>query len=167
MTRRLCLLRHAKSSWDEPGLPDRDRPLARRGRLACARIAAYLQLHEIDPALVLCSSSARTRETLELVSAGALSGAVSIEDGLYAATATELLDRLRTVDGSVGSVLLIGHEPALRELALSVARPGPHNDAVREKFPTGALAVFTLAGTWAALAPETATLTAFVKPRAL
>jgi phosphohistidine phosphatase len=166
--RTLYLLRHAKSSWDDPALPDRDRPLAPRGYRACELVAEHLRRHKITPALVLCSSSTRTRETLERVSAG-FSRPVEalIEDGLYAATAAELLARLRRVDSAVASVLLIGHQPAVQELAVSLVRAEPQRRALNGKFPTGALATLTITSSWAALAPETATLNAFVKPRAL
>ena len=166
--RTLYLLRHAKSSWDDPALPDRDRPLAPRGHRACELVAEHLRRHKITPALVLCSSSTRTRETLERVSAG-FSRPVEalIEDGLYAATAAELLARLRTVDSAVASVLLIGHQPAVQELAVSLVRAEPQRRALNGKFPTGALATLTITSSWASLAPETATLNAFVKPRDL
>ena len=166
--RTLYLLRHAKSSWDDPALPDRERPLAPRGCRACELVAGYLRRHQITPALVLCSSSTRTRETLERVSAG-FSRPVEalIEDGLYVATAAELLARLRTVDGAIASVLLVGHNPALQELAVSLVGAEPQPRALNGKFPTGALATLTFTSSWAALEPETATLNAFVKPREL
>jgi phosphohistidine phosphatase len=164
----LYLLRHAKSSWDDPAIPDRDRPLAPRGFRACELVAEYLRRHEITPWLVLCSSSTRTRQTLEGVSAGfSCPVEALIEHGLYGATATELLERLRVVDGSVASVMLIGHNPAIQELATNLVRPTTPRDALKDKFPTGALATFELASTWAALAPGSATLTAFVNPREL
>jgi phosphohistidine phosphatase len=166
--RTLYLLRHTKSSWDDPTILDRDRPLAPRGFRACELIAEYLRGHEITPWLVLCSSSARTRQTLEGVSAGfSYPVEALIEHGLYGATAAELLDRLRVVDGSVASVMLIGHNPAMQELATSLVRPATPSDVLREKFPTGALATLELASTWAALAPGSATLTGFVNPREL
>jgi phosphohistidine phosphatase len=166
--RTLYLLRHAKSSWDDPALPDRDRPLAPRGYRACELVAEHLRRHKITPALVLCSSSTRTRETLERVSVG-FSRPVDalIEDGLYAATAAELLARLRTVDSAVTSVLLIGHQPAVQELAVSLVVAAERRGVLNGKFPTGALATLALPSSWAALAPETAMLTAFVKPREL
>jgi phosphohistidine phosphatase len=166
--RTLYLLRHAKSSWDDPSLPDRDRPLAPRGRRACELVADHLRRQALTPALVLCSSSARTRETLERISAG-FSRPVEalIEEGLYTASAAELLARLRTVDSSVASVMLIAHQPAIQELAVTLVQPEPRQRALNDKFPTGALATLTLASSWAALAPGTATLTALVKPRDL
>ncbi len=166
--RTLYLLRHAKSSWDDPALPDRDRPLVPRGYRACELVAEHLRRHQITPALALCSSATRTRETFERVSAGFSRpvGAL-IEDGLYTATAAELLARLRTVDSAVASVLLIGHNPALQELAVSLVAAEPQPRALYRKFPTGALATLTFTSSWAALAPETAMLNAFVKPREL
>jgi phosphohistidine phosphatase len=94
---------------------------------------------------------------------------VQIEDGLYAAPSERLLDRLRRVDHDIAGVLLIAHNPGLHSLATSLIGTG--HDALREqlaaKFPTGALATLTLRGAWADLLPGSATLQAFVVPRAL
>jgi phosphohistidine phosphatase len=90
-----------------------------------------------------------------------------IEDGLYDATAAGLLARLHTVDGSVASLMLIGHDPAIHELAVSLAGSEPDRATLRDKFPTGALATFTLASSWATLASGSAALSGFVKPREL
>ena len=168
MKRTLYLLRHAKSSWDDPALPDRDRPLAPRGHRACELVAAHLRRREIAPALVLCSSATRARETLERVSVGFSDPCEAlIEDDLYAATAAQLLHRLRIVDSAAASVMLIGHQPAIQELAVNLVRAEPGRRALSDKFPTAAIATLTLASSWAALAPGTATLTAFVVPREL
>jgi phosphohistidine phosphatase len=166
--RTLYLLRHAKSSWDDPALPDQDRPLAPRGQRACELVAEHLRRQEITPTLVLCSSATRARETFERVSVG-FSRPVEalIEDSLYAASATELLTRLRTVDSAAASVMLVGHYPAIQELAVSLVGAEKQRRALSAEFPTGALATLTLTSSWAALAPDTATLTAFVKPREL
>src|ERR1700730_9963575 len=91
---QLFVLRHAKSSWDEPGLDDHERPLAPRGRRATNLIAKYLASAQIEPALVLCSSARRTRETLDAVTPG---GVVAIEPDLYSADASAILERLRRV----------------------------------------------------------------------
>jgi hypothetical protein len=87
-TKQLLLLRHAKSSWDDPSLADADRPLAPRGRKAAKRIRAYVRRERIAVGLVLCSSARRAHETLELV---APPGEIVIEPELYRATAAELL----------------------------------------------------------------------------
>jgi phosphohistidine phosphatase len=161
-SRRLFLLRHAKSSWDDPSLADSDRPLAPRGRKAAKRIRAYLRREQIRVGLVLCSSARRTRETLDLV---APSGEIRIEQGLYGATADELLERLCHVPDEVEAVMLIGHEPALRELAVCLVGAG--SELAERKFPTAALATLTFTGPWSALEPGHAQLAAFIVPREL
>jgi phosphohistidine phosphatase len=170
LDKTLFLLRHAKSSWEQPALSDHDRPLAPRGRRAARVIAEHLRQQRIAPALVLCSSSARTRETLEWVASGFGSEAgvhVEIESGLYAASAEELLVRLREQRDDVSSVMLIGHNPAIQDLTLGLAGSGSLRDLVQEKFPTAALATLTVRGRWRDLGWGAAELVAFVKPRDL
>src|SRR5690348_2022253 len=135
--RRMYLLRHAKSSWDDPQLADHDRPLAPRGRRAATRMGGYLREEGIHPALVLCSSARRARETQRRAAVG---DDVRVEEGLYGASAQELLARLRRVPRGVESVMLIGHNPGMQDLALSLGRGGGAIDEIGVKFPTGALA---------------------------
>ena len=168
MGKTLYLLRHAKSSWDDPTLADHDRPLASRGRRASRVIAEHLRRQRITPTLVLCSSSTRTCETLERISAGLGEEIeVQIEEGLYTASASDLLERLRKVDARVDSVMLIGHNPALWELALSLAGAGRDLKRLTKKFPTAALATLAFQGSWRELASGAAELVAFVTPREL
>jgi len=168
MAKTLLLLRHAKSSWDDPGLADHDRPLAPRGRRASVLIAAYLREHSITPARVLCSSSTRTRETLERISAGLGDEVeIEIEEGLYAASAGDLLARLRGVSDDVGSLMVIGHAPGIPELARRLAGGGAGLERLERKFPTAALATLSFEGDWGDLAPGAAELVDFVKPREL
>jgi phosphohistidine phosphatase len=168
MGRKLYLLRHAKSSWRDPTLADHDRPLASRGRRASKVIADHLQTERITPTLVLCSSSTRTRETLELIRVGLGDDVeVQVERCLYAASASDLLDRLRKVDSSVDSVMLIGHYPAIQELALNLASGGVHLERLRAKFPTAALATLAFQDNWGELTHGAAELVAFVTPREL
>jgi phosphohistidine phosphatase len=166
--RTLYLLRHAKSSWSEPSLPDRERPLAPRGRRAAKRIAAHLARLEIEPALVLCSSATRARETLELVRPAFVEAPVQIEEELYAASADRLLERLRAVSDTVASVMLIGHNPGLHDLALTLASTGAELERLSAKLPTAALVTLALPeATWSGLAEGDAELAAFVVPRQL
>jgi phosphohistidine phosphatase len=150
---RLHLLRHAKSSRDE-GIQDRERKLNKRGREAARRLAATLSeaLDTVD--LVLCSPARRTRETAELALA-ALNPAPRIEfdDQLYLAGAAPLMRRLRRIGETVGSVVVVGHNPGLHELALLLADPqSPQYAALAGgKFPTLARASFAIDGDWAAL----------------
>jgi phosphohistidine phosphatase len=168
--KQLFVLRHAKSSWDNPGLDDHERPLAPRGRRAAELLAGHLRENGISPALVLCSSARRTRETLEGVAPG---GEVSIEDELYGATTSALVERLQRVPDDVGSVMLIGHNPALQMLVLRLAGSTRAAAAdgylaeVERKFPTGALATLEFDAPWSELAPGSARLTAYVVPKSL
>jgi len=166
----LFLLRHAKSSWADASLADHDRPLAPRGKKATSALARHLRKSNVRPALVLCSTAARTRQTLDGV-ASSLGEDVDMwfEDDLYGAADDELLDRLHRLPSTVPSVMVVGHNPGLEDLALSLIGDGD-GDAlahVHAKFPTGALASLLIPGDWEALSPGVATLTAFVVPRDL
>ena len=168
--KRLFVLRHAKSSWDTRGLGDHERPLAPRGRRACVMMAAHIRAAGIEPQLVLCSSSRRTRETLEGIDPP---GARVIEKELYSASAEDILERLRRLPEELGSVMLIGHNPTSQVLVLRLtnrkdaAAAGPERAAVERKFPTGALATLTFEGSWSELAPGGALLAEFLTPRAI
>src|SRR5206468_9550994 len=113
MARLIHLLRHAKSSRDDPGLSDHERPLAPRGVTAAGTIAEHFRRARLEPDLVLCSSAVRAVGTLEGVR-GALppSTPMEIDDGLYRADAGDLLDRIRRLPEGVESLLLVGHNPA-------------------------------------------------------
>jgi phosphohistidine phosphatase len=163
----LHLLRHAKSSWADPALPDHERPLAPRGRRDAKRIAKHLRRLGYQAELILCSSAARTRETLELVRPAVPTSEVIIEDELYAASSDELLARVRLVPDAVGSVMLIGHNPGLEQLALALASAGDELERLSAKFPTAALATLAVANSWSRLAPGEAALDAYVVPKQL
>lgn len=163
-TKRLLLLRHAKSSWDDPSLDDHDRPLAPRGRAAAKLIADHLRQARIRPSIVLCSSARRTQETLAELG---LDCDVQIEPALYGASAGGLIERLRALPESVDSPMLIGHNPAIQSLTVTLAAGGAELARARQKFPTAALATLAIAGTWSELAPGRAELEAFVTPKGL
>ena len=164
------LLRHAKSSWDDPLLADHERPLSPRGRRAAARIAEHLEGEGIQPALILCSSSRRTRQTLELVTVALPNVPVRVENGLYGAGEGSLLRRVRRLPDPADSALLIGHNPGLQDLALTLAGGGDADALarLRAKMPTADLATLAMPVTrWRALRPGGAELVAFVVPREL
>jgi phosphohistidine phosphatase len=174
-TKRLFVLRHAKSSWEDPTRDDHERPLTPRGQRAASVLAEHLKANDIHPVLVLCSTSRRTRETLEGIAAG---GEHLIERELYSASGQELLERLRRVPEEVSSVMVIGHNPAMQTLVLKLATaaaPGDGNgdgdgaalSEVQRKFPTGALATLTFGGAWSELSPGCARLEDFVRPKSL
>jgi phosphohistidine phosphatase len=161
VVKKLYLLRHLKSSWDDPALPDRERPLAPRGRKAGKKLARHLRGAAVAPELVLCSPAERTRETLAAVRGELGEPEVRFVDGLYAASHGELLGVLRAVGPGVGSVLVIAHNPGLQDLAVALA------GFVQDKFPTGALATLSFDATWAELEPGSCRLVDYVVPREL
>jgi phosphohistidine phosphatase len=166
---KLHLLRHAKSSW-EGDVPDEERPLAPRGIRAARRVAEHMATRGISPALVLCSSSRRTQETLELLEPALEREAQRVvEEEIYLADADGLLERLRRVPAATPSVLLIGHNPGMQELVLLLAA-GPRDEVarVREGLPTAALATLDTGTTaWSRLGPRGARLVELVVPREL
>jgi phosphohistidine phosphatase len=166
--KQLFLLRHAKSSHKDSSLDDHDRPLASRGRRATEVMAAYLRDHSIEPALVLCSSAVRARQTLDGVAPG-LGGSpdVRVESELYQASASRLLARLQRVPDAVPSAMLVGHNPSMQQLALDLASAGPDLAGLSDKYPTGALAILEFDASWGDLDADGARLARLVKPRDL
>lgn len=141
----LLLLRHAKSSWDNPKLDDFDRPLAPRGIKAAPKIGAYIQRRELLPDLVLCSTAQRARETLSLIIPYlACESTIRMQRKLYhSESANALLDHIRQQDSRFKTIMLVGHNPALHDLATTVVKSGSeqYRKQLAEKFPTAALAV--------------------------
>ncbi|MDQ1536588.1 MAG: phosphohistidine phosphatase [Actinomycetota bacterium] len=170
--RTLTLIRHSKA---EPmqDKPDRDRVLARKGRKDAEAVGGWLG----DPSnaepldLVLCSTSERTRQTVEGMSAGGASAKeTSFDDRIYNASAATLLEVLREVPDSVHTVAVVGHAPGIPVLATALAHSDSASSDILDRlslgFPTSGLAVLGFDGSWAELAPETASLRDFVVPRA-
>jgi len=168
VSKHLYLLRHAKSSWDQPDLADHDRPLAKRGRRAAQALARHLGEQEIAPELVLCSTARRARETLERIEPALATPAVRYRRALYGASASTLLECVRGLPDEVASVMLIGHNPGIEELTLSLAGPAGARRILGSKYPTAALAILAVPGvSWRDLDPGEAELIAFVRPRDL
>ena len=168
--RRLILLRHAKSSWDDAALPDEERPLAPRGRRAVALVQNHLHANDLRVDLVLCSPARRTRETWDGIRSGLRAAPeVRFLPAVYDAGADDLLDVLHQVDRRHASVLLIGHNPGLEELANALIAGGKATALTRlgQNFPTGALATLSLDVGWADLHRGDARLESYVRPRDL
>jgi phosphohistidine phosphatase len=167
--RRLVLLRHAKSDW--PDVPDRDRPLAKRGRRDAPRIGRWLRDRGYLPDVVVCSDARRARQTWKLV-APELDGSpdVRFEPRAYAASALNLLYLVQELPSRYWSALLIGHNPGLEELAASLTGPrpagGPTGDEPKQgiRLATAGVAVVEFAGDWPGLAPGQARLLDTVVP---
>ena len=169
--RLLYLLRHTKSSWDDPSLADFERPLAERGRASAEIMSEYMQMGDIEPDLVLCSAATRTRQTLAGIRPAIAEGTkVRFEKQLYHGGAEDLLARLRRVAGTVNTVMLIGHNPAMEMLAERLVGGGDPEarERMAAKFPTGALATLVVeAKSWKDLGPGSCRLHSFVTPREL
>jgi len=166
--RKLFLLRHAKSSWDDPSLADFDRPLSQRGREAAARLAVFATRAGFAPDLALVSSARRTRETWAALAEILPSVPARFEPGLYAAGESDLLRRLRRLDATIGTVILVGHNPGVERLADSLGGGRGDRDAldrIARKYPTGSLAELALdIEAWDALAPDCGRLLRVTRP---
>lgn len=168
----LLLLRHAKSAWGHPGLADHDRPLNDRGERAAELMAGHIARKCPRPDLILCSTAARTRQTLAPLvhRLGTPAPPIALEKGLYLASEAALLARLRALPDEVGTVLLIGHNEGIGQLAEALAGRGPPLllKALWQKFPTGALAALhSRIERWPDLSAGATELIAFVRPRDL
>ncbi len=173
--RRLLLLRHAKSSWDQGDLDDMSRPLSARGRRAAPLIGRHISARGLVPGLVLCSTAERARQTLELVAAEwerqeGEGAKVDLRASLYLCPPGELLAAVRRLDDDIDCAMIIGHNPGMAMLAGRLAINGDPRGmkTMAAKFPTAALAVLDLdIKSWKATAPGSAYLQSFVRPKDL
>lgn len=166
--RRLVLMRHAKSCWDDPDLDDRDRPLARRGRLAAALMAAVLREDGLIPDAALLSPARRCQETWERLALPDVPAETHAP--LYLADAPTQLAALHAAPEGAETLLMLGHEPGtsafLRRLSDGAEAAGPRR--AFEKFPTAALALLEFdAPAWAEIAFGAGRFTRFLVPRDL
>ncbi len=167
--RRLVLLRHAKAV-PQGLLADENRPLAERGRQDMASIAAFVTSRGLVPDLALVSPSLRTRETWDLLlPAFATAPAHRIEPRLYASSAERILYLIRETGAEIASLLLVGHNPGLEELAHLLSGAGQTDALIRfgGNMPTASLAVIDLAGDWPVIDARTGRLELFVTPKSL
>jgi phosphohistidine phosphatase len=170
-TRHLIVLRHAKAAW--PDVEDRQRPLAERGRRDAPAAGRWLRetAHRLDGFAidrVVVSPARRTRETWDLVAKELDDPPNPVFDGrVYAATTSTLYTVLRETPARVRGLLLVGHNPGMQHLTVTLADEGSGAalDRAREKYPTSGIALFSLRGEWADLAPGAALLTEFAVPR--
>ena len=164
----LYLLRHAKAESGAIEAGDRDRVLAPRGHEACAAIGAYMKSKSYTADAIICSSAARTRETLALVaSAAGLLAAPRYEDALYLATAEEVLQAVGQETPSASCVLVVGHNPGMHHLALMMSTPRRTKlrQSLELKYPTCSLTVLTFdSQSWNAIEPGQGELVDFITP---
>jgi phosphohistidine phosphatase len=161
--RELLLMRHAKSSWDEPALRDHDRPLNRRGQLDAARIGRLLRDEGIAPDVVAFSTAERASQTVELLIDG-LDEAVDarVVPELYLASPQDCVQVASSIPSECQRLLIVAHNPGLEELVASLSGRA-------ERFPTAALARFEVdLDDWGTLSLSTpARMTALWRPKEL
>ncbi|WAT18727.1 histidine phosphatase family protein [Aurantiacibacter sp. MUD11] len=166
--KRLGLLRHAKSDWDDMSLRDFDRGLNQRGRKGAALMGEHIIGQGTKWDLVLASPAERVKRTLE---ASGLQVPARFEEEAYLADAATLLRLLADCNDRAESVLLMGHNPGLQELALELVAPENENalfNEVMQKYPTAAFAQFELdIDSWREIAPGCGRLVHFARPRDL
>jgi len=167
--KRLILLRHAKSAWDNPSIADFERPLSNRGRKAAPLIGAYLARRGMVPGLVLSSSAKRAAETLDLASAGwQTKPTIRKLKSLYLAMPREMLRRVQALGREPDCVMLVGHNPGIADLAAWLCSHGKTEQraSLARKFPTGAVAVIEFdVEDWADVDAETGRLVDFATPK--
>lgn len=164
---QLLLMRHAKAERARPDLPDFDRALAPSGLIAGATMRRKLQSLGVEPDVVLVSSARRTRETLEAVLAWDNGANIDMVDSLYMAPLARLLDMLGGLRETARSVLIVGHNPGIGELAWSLAARGLESEAkarLNEGFPTMRVAEFLVLTPWREISPATTWLQRVIDP---
>jgi phosphohistidine phosphatase len=163
--RTLLLLRHAKSDYPT-GVPDHERPLAKRGMREAALAGNWLRAQAPAIDAVLCSTATRTRETVQRCG---IDAPVEYADRLYDATPGTVIDVINSAPPDVGTLLVVGHEPAMSAVALGLADAQRSNaeaaEAISMKFPTSGIAVLTTTAPWDRLALSGAALIQFHVPR--
>jgi len=134
----LLVLRHAKSSWDDPALGDHERPLNKRGRRDAPRMGALVREYGLMPDIVISSDAVRARLTAEAVAAAArYAGEILLDPHLYMACPADILSLLPTVRENAESVMVVGHNPGLEKLVEQLT-------GERQDLPTAALAQIRL-----------------------
>jgi phosphohistidine phosphatase len=166
--RRLMLLRHAKTERAEPGGRDRDRKLTKRGRSDAAAIGAYIAHHGLAPDLALVSPAARTQETWALLAPAFAKAPRAMKDErIYNASPEGLIGVIEEAGGT-RSLLVIGHNPSLHDVALHLIAAGDveARERLAEKLPTSGLVVIDFPiEAWSGLHPRSGRLERFVTPR--
>jgi phosphohistidine phosphatase len=169
--RRLLLFRHAKAERSEPGMEDRGRTLIERGRKDAARIGAYMANHALRPDRALVSPAARTQESWKHVAAAFRPAPPALQvERLYDATPHAILAAIKDIPASTHTLLVVGHNPGLHDLALMLIASGDIDarERLREKLPTSGLVIIDFAfDDWGKLHPQSGRLERFVSPKTL
>lgn len=167
----LLLLRHAKSSWADPGRADHDRELNRRGEKAAPFMGRHLREQALIPDLIWCSTAARTVQTLGLLGRDFAGHAdVIYSEDLYMASERVLLESLHHTHEEAKSVMMIGHNPGMEMFAEALFGSGnvEARETMARKYPTCGLAHFEFdVDDWREIGFETGRLMNFIKVKDL
>lgn len=165
----LTLLRHAKSTWDDPVSRDFDRPLNMRGRRAAQTVGREMREQQLLFDRVLASPARRVIETLEDMEAGYGQGLdPEYDQRIYLASPDILLDLIHDTKDEVNRLLIVGHNPGLERLVLMLTHSGGLRDEVEIKYPTATLAEIALPlEHWNDVKEGMGTLARFIRPRDL
>jgi len=170
--KRLTILRHAKSSWEDSNLADFDRPLNDRGWKAARRVGRELKKRGIEFDLCVASTAARVRETLDglVESYGKPDFEICFEPRIYEASLATLTAIVRGLPVSSKAPLLVGHNPGLHQLVLEFARDDGRGlrDRASAKFPTAALAMIEFnVDLWTGIEPGGGEISELIFPKEL
>jgi phosphohistidine phosphatase len=150
--RRLILVRHAKSSWDDPGAQDHERLLAARGKRDAPKMAARLAERYPSPDLILSSNAVRARETARIVAESFAypTSSIRLDERIYLASPRTLMSIVAEQDAAIASLALVGHNPGFTDLANSLTP-----DLALDNLPTSGIVVigFRL-DDWADIEPD-------------
>jgi phosphohistidine phosphatase len=166
--KRLSLLRHAKSDWHDPALTDFQRPLNGRGRQAAHAMGGEMRALGLAWDCIVASPAVRVTETIDGLqqSYGAINA--RYDERIYLASLETLLEIVHGASDACASLLIVGHNPGMERLALTLSRGGALHDQVAEKYPTGALAEISFAVEhWRDVRESAGTLERFLRPRDL
>ncbi len=158
----LYLYRHAKSSWDDPSLPDFDRPLGKRGLKIAPLMGKFMKKQGVDPDLIICSPARRAMQTLELsMPKAGIDCDIELREDIYEASGNNLKKCILQIDDRFKTVMLVGHNPGMEELIEMLT-------GAAEPFPTAALARIKLGiNAWSQAKERCGTLEALFRPKEL
>ena len=169
--KKLLLLRHAKSDWNDFTLEDHERPLNDRGQLNAQQIGKYMINHNLTPDMIFCSTATRTRETLALIiEEMSLMCPIEYRPDIYEATSTILMNIIQNCPNKYGHIMLVGHNPAIQFLGLELSNNinSKHRQQLEKHVPTGTLQCHTLkVETFEETTRNSSVLNNFIRPKTL
>jgi phosphohistidine phosphatase len=161
-TRRLVLIRHSKAA---AGSTDIERPLAHRGVADAAAVGRWLASQRIEPDLVVVSPAFRAAQTWQIAAkASGIAAEIAIDNRIYDNTVNDLLDIVQETVADVVTLVLVGHNPSIGELAVRLddgSGAAPYRRALLDGYPTSGVAVFEIPTEWLSVDVGAATVVGF------